>query len=89
MVLDATQVALPFNDVMAALEKNEVDCAENNMPSFESTGHYKVAKSVYVKNHVFSPGGLGRCRHNQVNDALQAPGAVDAIRSSPHPQTSA
>lgn len=57
-LLDATPVALPFKEVMAALEKNEVDCAENNMPSFESTGHYKVAKSVYVTNHVISPEAL-------------------------------
>jgi tripartite ATP-independent transporter DctP family solute receptor len=57
-LLGATPVALPFKDVMGALEKGEVDCAENNMPSFESTGHYKVAKSVYVTNHVVSPEAL-------------------------------
>jgi tripartite ATP-independent transporter DctP family solute receptor len=57
-LLGATPVAIPFKDVMAALEKNTVDCAENNMPSFESTGHYKVAKSVYVTNHVVSPEAL-------------------------------
>lgn len=57
-LLDATPVALPFKDVMAALEKGEIDCAENNMPSFESTGHYKVAKSMYVTNHVISPEAL-------------------------------
>ena len=57
-LLEATPVALPFKDVMGALEKGEVDCAENNMPSFESTGHYKVAKSVYMTNHVISPEAL-------------------------------
>lgn len=57
-LLGATPVALPFKDVMGALEKGEVDCAENNMPSFESTGHYKVAKSVYMTNHVISPEAL-------------------------------
>ncbi len=57
-LLEATPVALPFKDVMAALENGVVDCAENNMPSFESTGHYKVAKSVYVTNHVISPEAL-------------------------------
>jgi tripartite ATP-independent transporter DctP family solute receptor len=57
-LLEATPVALPFKDVLGALEQNTVDCAENNMPSFESTGHYKVAKSVYVTNHVVSPEAL-------------------------------
>ncbi|WP_296510569.1 TRAP transporter substrate-binding protein [Rhodoferax sp.] len=57
-LLGATPVDLPFKDVMAALEKGEVDCAENNMPSFESTGHYKVAKSVYMTQHVISPEAL-------------------------------
>jgi tripartite ATP-independent transporter DctP family solute receptor len=57
-LLDARPVDLPFKDVMAALEKGEIDCAENNMPSYESTGHYKVAKSVYVTNHVISPEAL-------------------------------
>lgn len=57
-LMDATPVALPFKDVLSALEKGEVDCAENNMPSFESTGHYKIAKSVYVTNHVISPEAL-------------------------------
>ncbi|PQA76306.1 TRAP transporter substrate-binding protein [Rhodoferax sp. TS-BS-61-7] len=57
-LLEATPVALPFKEVLGALEQNTVDCAENNMPSFESTGHYKVAKSVYVTNHVVSPEAL-------------------------------
>jgi tripartite ATP-independent transporter DctP family solute receptor len=57
-LMEATPVALPFKDVQAALEKGEVDCAENNMPSYESTGHYKVAKSVYLTNHVISPEAL-------------------------------
>ncbi|WP_294766162.1 TRAP transporter substrate-binding protein [uncultured Rhodoferax sp.] len=57
-LMDATPVALPFKDVLGALEKGDVDCAENNMPSFESTGHYKIAKSVYVTNHVISPEAL-------------------------------
>ncbi len=57
-LLDATPVALPFKDVLGALQQGTVDCAENNMPSYESTGHYKVAKSVYVTNHVVSPEAL-------------------------------
>ena len=57
-LLDATPVSVPFQDVLGALEKNTVDCAENNMPSYESTGHYKIAKSVYLTNHIVAPEAL-------------------------------
>ena len=57
-LLDATPVALPFKEVLDALQQGKVDCAENNLPSYESTGHYKVARNVYVTNHVISPEAL-------------------------------
>ena len=57
-LLNATPVALPFKEVLDALQQGKVDCAENNLPSYESTGHYKVAKDVYVTNHVISPEAL-------------------------------
>jgi tripartite ATP-independent transporter DctP family solute receptor len=57
-LMEAKPVALPFKDVLGALEQGKVDCAENNMPSYESTGHYKVAKNVYMTNHVISPEAL-------------------------------
>lgn len=57
-LMEAKPVALPFKDVLGALEQGKVDCAENNLPSYESTGHYKVAKNVYVTNHVISPEAL-------------------------------
>lgn len=57
-LLDAKPVALPYKEVFDALQQGKVDCAENNMPSYESSGHYKVAKNVYVTNHVISPEAL-------------------------------
>ena len=57
-LMEAKPVALPFKDVLVALEQGKVDCAENNLPSYESTGHYKVAKNVYMTNHVISPEAL-------------------------------
>ena len=57
-LLDAKPVALPFKEVMGGFEKGAIDCAENNMPSYESTGHHKLAKNVYVTNHVISPEAL-------------------------------
>jgi tripartite ATP-independent transporter DctP family solute receptor len=57
-LLGANPVALPYKEVQQALQQNKVDCAENNMPSYESTGHYKVAKYAYLTNHVVSPEAL-------------------------------
>ena len=57
-LLDARPVALPYKDVLDGLQQGKIDCAENNMPSYESTGHYKVAKNVFVTNHVISPEAL-------------------------------
>ena len=57
-LMGANPVALPFKEVLAALQEDKVNCAENNLPSYESTGHYKVAKYVYVTNHVISPEAL-------------------------------
>lgn len=57
-LLNARPVALPYKDVLDGLQQGKIDCAENNMPSYESTGHYKVAKNVFVTNHVISPEAL-------------------------------
>lgn len=57
-LLGAVPVALPFKEVLDGLQQGKVDCAENNLPSYESTGHYKIAKNVYVTNHVISPEAL-------------------------------
>lgn len=57
-LLGATPVALPYKDVLGGFEQGKIDCAENNMPSYESTGHYKLAKHVFVTNHVISPEAL-------------------------------
>lgn len=57
-LLEAKPVALPYKDVLGGFEKGQIDCAENNVPSYESAGHYKVAKNVYVTNHVISPEAL-------------------------------
>jgi tripartite ATP-independent transporter DctP family solute receptor len=57
-LLGAVPVPLPFKDVTAAFESGKIDCAENNMPSFISTGHYKLAKNVFLTEHVVSPEAL-------------------------------
>lgn len=57
-LLGATPAAMPYKDVMDALQTGKVDCAENSLPAYESTGHYKAARYVYMTNHVISPEAL-------------------------------
>lgn len=41
--LGATPVPMAFGDVYSSLQTGIIDGAENNTPSYESTGHYEVA----------------------------------------------
>jgi tripartite ATP-independent transporter DctP family solute receptor len=57
-LLGATPVVLPYKEVLDALKDGRIDCAENNLPSYESTGHAKVAKYSFLSNHTVSPEAL-------------------------------
>jgi TRAP-type C4-dicarboxylate transport system substrate-binding protein len=56
--IGATAVTVPYKDVKDALATKKIDCAENNMPSYESAGHSQYAKFVLLTNHVFSAEAL-------------------------------
>jgi tripartite ATP-independent transporter DctP family solute receptor len=73
-LLGAKPLVVPYKDVQDSLQQKKIDCAENNMPSFESAGHYKVAKYVYLTNHVISPEALvvSTKLWSQLNDAEKA-----------------
>lgn len=45
----------PYSEVYSLLEKAEVEGAENNWPSYDSTGHYEVAKYYTVDEHIRIP----------------------------------
>ncbi len=57
-LLGATPVSVPYKEVLAAFEQGKIDCAENNLPSYVSAGHYKVAKHVFLTSHVVAPEAL-------------------------------
>lgn len=57
-LLGATPVVLPYKEVADALKDGRIDCAENNLPSYESAGHSKIAKFMYLSNHTVSPEAL-------------------------------
>lgn len=51
----AVPVLMAFGEVYAGLQTGVVDGAENNWPSYESTGHYEVAKYVTIDEHTRVP----------------------------------
>jgi tripartite ATP-independent transporter DctP family solute receptor len=53
--LGAEPVALPYGQVLTALSAQLVDGAENNWPSFVTTGHYKVAQFYTLTEHTMGP----------------------------------
>lgn len=54
-LLGATAIQTPYADVYSALQMGQIDGAENNWPSYESEGHYEVAKYVTVDEHTRVP----------------------------------
>jgi tripartite ATP-independent transporter DctP family solute receptor len=53
--LGAEPVALPYGQVLTALSTQLVDGAENNWPSYVTTGHYKVAPYYTMTEHTMGP----------------------------------
>lgn len=53
--LGAEAVPMSYEEVYAALELGTIDGAENNWPSYEDTGHYKVAKYFCEDEHTRIP----------------------------------
>ncbi len=47
--------SLPYGQVLTALSTNLVDGAENNWPSYVSTGHYKIAHFYTLTEHTMGP----------------------------------
>ncbi|MBS1207659.1 MAG: C4-dicarboxylate transporter [Proteobacteria bacterium] len=53
--LGATPVVLPYDKVADAFKSGEIDAAENNAPSYVSSGHYKIAKYYSLDEHSAVP----------------------------------
>ncbi|WOH82395.1 TRAP transporter substrate-binding protein [Bradyrhizobium sp. BEA-2-5] len=53
--LGAEPVELPYGQVLTGLANHLIDGAENNWPSFVTTGHYKYAGYYTLTRHTFSP----------------------------------
>jgi tripartite ATP-independent transporter DctP family solute receptor len=53
--LGANATPMPFGEVYSALQTGVIDGAENNWPSFESSGHYEVAGYYTLNQHLIVP----------------------------------
>jgi tripartite ATP-independent transporter DctP family solute receptor len=53
--LGAKAAPLPYSEVYTAIKTGVVDGAENNWPSYESSGHYEVAKYYTLDMHSVVP----------------------------------
>ena len=53
--LGAKPIELPYGQVKTGLSTGLIDGAENNWPSFVTTGHYKYARFYTLTEHTMSP----------------------------------
>ena len=53
--LGGNGVAMGMDQVYSALQTGVVDGAENNPPSFDSFGHYQIAKNYSITEHLIIP----------------------------------
>ena len=53
--LGATPVPMAFGEVYSALQTGDIDGAENNWPSYESTRHYEVSRYYTIDEHTRVP----------------------------------
>jgi tripartite ATP-independent transporter DctP family solute receptor len=72
--LGAEPVVLPYGQVLTALSARLVDGAENNWPSYVTTGHFKVAQYYTVTEHTMGPEVLVMSRRawDELSDADRA-----------------
>lgn len=53
--LGGNAVPIPFGEVYQALAQGVIDGAENNWPSFQSAGHFEVARFFSLTEHLLTP----------------------------------
>lgn len=51
----ATPLNIAYNDITNSIKSGVIDGAENNWPSYISTGHYEVAKYITLDQHTCIP----------------------------------
>ena len=53
--LGANAIPMPYGEVYSAIQTGVIDGAENNWPSYDTSGHYEVAKYYTLDQHLIVP----------------------------------
>jgi tripartite ATP-independent transporter DctP family solute receptor len=53
--LGANATPMPYGEVYSSIQTGVIDGAENNWPSFDSSGHFEVAKYYTLDEHLIVP----------------------------------
>ena len=53
--MGANATPMPFGEVYSGIQTGVIDGAENNWPSYESTGHFEVAGYYTLNQHLIVP----------------------------------
>lgn len=53
--IGANATPMPYGEVYSGLETGVLDGAENNLPSYDTAGHFEVAKYFTVNEHLILP----------------------------------
>ena len=53
--LGANATPMPYGEVYSSIQTGVIDGAENNWPSYDSSGHYEVAKYMTLDEHLIVP----------------------------------
>ncbi len=53
--LGASATTIPYGEVYTSIQSGLIDGAENNWPSYQSSGHYEVAKNYLLDGHAIVP----------------------------------
>ncbi|GHF52901.1 TRAP transporter substrate-binding protein [Seohaeicola zhoushanensis] len=53
--LGANATPMPYGEVYSSIQTGVIDGAENNYPSYESSGHFEVAKYLTLDQHLIVP----------------------------------
>ncbi len=57
--LGGNATPMPYGEVYSGIQTGVIDGAENNWPSFESSGHFEVAPYYTLDEHLIVPRGPG------------------------------
>jgi TRAP-type C4-dicarboxylate transport system substrate-binding protein len=53
--LGANATPMPYGEVYSSIETGVIDGAENNPPSYDTSGHFEVAKYYTLDEHLIMP----------------------------------